>query len=150
MKNNVDLKKSGYALGVISVVLVLFWIGLLKFTPSEAMGIKGYVSHSFLMNWLYSVTSVQGVSNIIGIYEIITGILLIGSFWNHKVGAVAGYMTAIIFLTTLSFLITTPGIWKHMDGIIVTDFFVVKDLAFLAVALQVIGTSRESKRQSGL
>lgn len=143
-----DIKRSGYTLGVISVIIVLFWIGLLKFTPSEAMAIKGYVSHSFLMNWLYSVTSAQGVSNIIGIYEIVTGILLIGSFWNHKVGAIAGYLTLTIFLTTLSFLVTTPGIWKFLDGIMVTDFFLVKDFAFLAIALQVIGTSRETKRKA--
>lgn len=137
-----DLKKSGYTLGVISVVIVLFWIGLLKFTPSEAMAIKGYVSHSFLMSWLYSVTSVQGVSNLIGIFEILTGILLIGSFWNRRIGEIAGYLTLVIFLTTLSFLFTTPGIWKLLDGIIVTDFFVLKDLAFLAVALQVIGSNK--------
>lgn len=143
MKTNVDLRKSGYTLGVISVIIVLFWIGLLKFTPAEAMAIKGYVSHSFFMNWLYRVTSVQGVSNIIGIYEIVTGILLIGSFWNRRVGEIAGYLTLIIFLTTLSFLATTPGIWKLSDGIIVTDFFVVKDLAFLAIALQVIGTHKK-------
>jgi uncharacterized membrane protein YkgB len=146
MMKNLDLKKSGYALGVISVIIVLFWIGLLKFTPSEAMAIKGYVSHSFLMSWLYSITSVQGVSNIIGIYEIVTAILLAGSFWSSKVREIAGYLTVIIFLTTLSFLITTPGVWKFSDGIIVTDFFVIKDIAFLAIALQVIGNSKNTKK----
>ncbi len=145
---NLDLKKSGYTLGVISVIIVLFWIGLLKFTPPEAMAIKGYVSHSFLMNWLYSITSVQGVSNIIGIYEIVTAILLVGSFWSSKVGEIAGYLTVIIFLTTLSFLITTPGVWKFSDGIIVTDFFVIKDIAFLAIALQVIGNSKNTKKST--
>jgi len=149
MKNKINFKKSGYVLGVISVVIVLFWIGLLKFTPSEAVAIKAYVSHSFLMSWLYGLTSVQGVSNIIGIYEIITATLLIVSFWNDKVGTVAGYMTAIIFLATLSFLFTTPRIWKFSDGMIVTDFFVVKDLAFLAVSLQVIAKSKETNDWGG-
>ncbi len=139
-----DLRKSGYTLGVVSVIIVLFWIGILKFTPAEAMAIKGYVSHSFFMSWLYNITSVQGVSNLIGVYEILTGILLIGSFWNRRIGEIAGYLTLIIFLSTLSFLLTTPGIWKLSDGIVVTDFFVVKDLAFLAVALQVIGSNRKS------
>lgn len=137
-----DFKKTGYALGVMATIIVLLWIGILKFTPSEAMAIKGYVSNSFLMSWLYSVTSLQGVSNIIGIYEIITAILLIASFWNKKMGLIGGYLSAIIFLTTLSFLITTPGIWKVSEGVVVTDFFVLKDIAFLAVSLQIIGTNK--------
>lgn len=139
----IDLKKTGYNLGVIATVIILFWIGALKFTPAEAHAIKGYVSNSFLMNWLYRFNSIQGVSNIIGVYEIITGILLIASFWNRKMGLIAGYLTASIFLTTLSFLITTPGIWKLSDGLPVTDFFVIKDLAFLAVALQVISKNSQ-------
>ncbi|WP_316802985.1 DUF417 family protein [Pedobacter nototheniae] len=137
-----DLKKTGYTLGVIATIITLLWIGILKFTPTEALAIKGYVANSFLMSWLYNVTSVQGVSNIIGIYEIVTGVLLIGSFWNRKAGLIAGYLTAVIFLTTLSFLATTPGIWKITDGILVTDYFVLKDLAFLAISLQVIGKHR--------
>lgn len=137
-----DFKKTGYALGVMATIIVLLWIGILKFTPSEAMAIKGYVSNSFLMSWLYSLTSVQGVSNIIGIYEIITAILLIASFWNKKMGLIGGYLSAVIFLTTLSFLITTPGIWKVSEGVAVTDFFVLKDIAFLAVSLQIIGTNK--------
>ena len=137
-----DFKKTGYTLGVMATIIVLLWIGILKFTPSEAMAIKGYVSNSFLMSWLYSVTSVQGVSNIIGIFEIATAILLIASFWNKKLGLIGGYLTAIIFLTTLSFLLTTPGIWKVSEGVVVTDFFVLKDLAFLAISLQIIGTNK--------
>ncbi|MFD0792011.1 DUF417 family protein [Mucilaginibacter litoreus] len=137
-----DLKKSGYILGVISTITVLLWIGIFKFTPGEAAAIKGYVSNSFLMSWLYNVTSEQGASNIIGIYEITSAILLIASFWNKKLGLIGGYLTASIFLGTLSFLITTPGVWRISDGIPVTDFFVIKDFAFLAVALQVIGKNR--------
>ena len=145
-----DLKKIGYNLGVIATVMVLFWIGALKFTPAEALAIKGYVSNSFLMSWLYRLTSDQGVSNIIGIYEILTGILLIVSFWNSRIGLIAGYLSAVIFLSTLSFLITTPGIWKISDGLPVTDFFVIKDLAFLAIALQVIGKNKPDEPQASL
>ncbi|MBL4676857.1 MAG: DUF417 family protein [Mucilaginibacter sp.] len=133
-----NLKKASYNLGVIATIIVLIWIGILKFTPTEATGIKAYVSHSFLMSWLYHVASLQGVSNIIGTFEIVNAILLIVSFWNSRIGLIAGYLTALIFIVTLSFIITTPGIWHLMDGVPVTDFFVVKDMAFLAVALQVI------------
>lgn len=137
-----NFKKASYNLGVIATIIVLLWIGILKFTPSEAMGIKGYVSNSFLMSWLYHVTSVRGVSNLIGIFEITTAILLIISFWNSKIGLIAGYLTALIFIITLSFIFTTPGIWHLMDGVPVTDFFVLKDMAFLSVALGIIDKHR--------
>lgn len=133
------IENLGYTIGVIATVTVLLWIGIFKFTPGEAAAIKNYVSHSFLMNWMYSVFSTQQVSNIIGVFEIITGISLIASFWNQRIGLIAGILTLIIFITTLSFLITTPGIWRIIEGVPVTDFFVVKDLAFLAIALLVIG-----------
>lgn len=132
--------KAGYAVGVIGTIIVLLWIGLLKFTPSEAAGIKPYAENSFLMSWMYKVGTVQQVSDFVGSFEIITAILLIASFFNRQMGLIGGYLGLVIFLTTLSFIITTPGVWKHMDGVLVTDFFVVKDIAFLAIMIQVIGT----------
>ncbi len=134
-----NFKKTGYNLGVIAAIAVLLWIGIFKFTATEAMGIKHYVSNSFLMSWLYHVASDQAVSNLIGTFEIITALLLIGSFWNDKIGRIAGYAGIIIFLTTISFLFTTPGIWKAVEGVPTTDFFVVKDLAFLAIMFLVVG-----------
>jgi len=46
--------------------------------------IKPYVENSFLLSWLYSIFAVQKVSDLIGIFEIITGVLLLISFWNSK------------------------------------------------------------------
>ena len=134
-----NFSKTGYILGVSATALVLLWIGILKFTPTEAAAIKLYVENSFLMSWLYNVASVQMVSNLIGVFEIVTGLLLLSSFKSTKAGEIGGYLALIIFITTLSFLITTPHVWNFSDGVLVTDFFVVKDLAFLAIALQVIG-----------
>ncbi len=138
-----NFKKTGYNLGVIATIIVLLWIGIYKFTPTEAMAIKGFVSHSFLMSWMYKVFSDPVVSDLVGVFEIVTGILLIASFWNRKIGKIAGYLSLVIFLTTLSFLFTTPGVWKISDGVPVTEFFVLKDLAFAAIALQVIGRNSD-------
>lgn len=140
-----NFSKTGYILAVCATVLVLFWIGTLKFTPAEAIAIKPYVSNSFLMSWLYNVTSVQAASNLIGIFEIATGILLLASFRSVAAAKIGGYAALVIFVTTISFLFTTPGIWKLSSGVPVTDFFVVKDLAFLAIALQVIGKNAPDK-----
>lgn len=135
----INFKRAGYNTSVIAAIIVLIWIGLFKFTHTEAMAIKHYVSTSFLMSWMYKVASVQAVSNFIGAYEIATGLLLIVSFWSRRAGLIAGYLGAIIFVTTLSFLITAPGTWKTVDGLITTDFFVLKDLGYLGVFFLVIG-----------
>ena len=55
-----------------SVVLVLAWIGAMKFSAYEAGAIQGLVASSPLTSWLYSVFSVQGAANLIGTVEIAT------------------------------------------------------------------------------
>lgn len=140
---NINIEKLGYTIGVIGVAITLLWIGLFKFTLFEAKAIEPLVVNHFGMNWLYSILSVQGVSNLIGISEIIIAIGLIVSFWNVKIGKIAGIASTIIFITTLSFLATTPGIWKMVDGFPVTEFFLVKDIPFLAISLLVWGKNHK-------
>jgi len=133
--------KFGYGLSVIGVALVLIWIGIFKFTYAEANAIKGLVEHSFLMSWMLNIASLQGVSNFIGVFEIGTGLLLISSFWNKNLGKIGGVLSILIFLTTISFLFTTPGVWRSVEGVPITDFFILKDLTLLGVSLQVLDRS---------
>ena len=56
-----------------SLVLVLLWIGGMKFTAYEAEGISGFVSNSPLMSWAYSIFSVRTFSALLGITEIVIG-----------------------------------------------------------------------------
>ena len=94
-----------------SIVLVLAWIGAMKFTAYEAAAIEGLVASSPLMAWLYSLASQQGVSNLIGTIEIATAVALaVGPF--YRPAAVAGALGAIAtFSITLTFLFTAPG-WE--------------------------------------
>lgn len=147
--NIMRLEKIGYSLGVIATALVLLWIGLLKFTAEEATAIKPYVEHSFLMSWLYRIASVNTVSDLIGVFEIVTGVLLLGSFRSRAAGRIGSYLALVIFVTTLSFLFTTPGIWKMIEFVPVTDFFVLKDLGFLAIAMQVAGRHTKAAHSIG-
>jgi len=48
----------------------------LKFTPAEADGIQPLVAHSPFMSWMYLVVSKQGVSNFIGVVELLIALLL--------------------------------------------------------------------------
>ncbi|EKA7382545.1 hypothetical protein CGK27_23510 [Vibrio parahaemolyticus] len=132
-------------MGVLGVSLVLAWIGIYKFTPTEAKLIQPLVENHFAMSWLYNVISVQAVSNIIGATEIVVAIGLIVGIKNNKIAYLSGIAAALIFVTTLSFLLTTPNTWKVSDGVLVTNFFLVKDILFLAISVSVIERNKPSK-----
>lgn len=128
----------GYKIGVFGVVLTLLWIGVFKFTPTEAAAIEPLVANHPLIGWIYNFLSVQMVSNIIGLTEIIIAIGLIAGFFNPKIGYLSGLLALFTFITTLSFMITTPNTWKVVDGVLITNFFLLKDIVFVAIALLVI------------
>ncbi|HFG2012388.1 TPA: YkgB family protein [Vibrio cholerae] len=132
----------GYLIGVLGVSLILIWLGIYKFTPTEAKLIEPLVLNHPLMGWTYQFLSVQAVSNLIGATEIIVGIGLLIGLRSSKVAYYSGIASVVIFISTLSFLITTPDTWKVSDGILVPNFFLLKDILFLAVAINVIERNR--------
>ena len=75
-----EIRKRLESIGVgvlrYGLVVVLTLIGLLKFTSPEAAEIQPLITHSPLMSWMYVVLSVQGVSNVIGLIEITTALLI--------------------------------------------------------------------------
>lgn len=139
-----ELKQSniGYYLGVTGVALILAWIGIYKFTPTEAKLIEPLIANHPAMSWLYSLFSVELVSKLIGTVEIIIAAGLLIGFKKPKIAFFSGIAAALIFVTTLSFLITTPNTWKMSDGILIANFFLVKDILFLAIAISVIERNR--------
>src|SRR5215469_10788207 len=70
------LDAAGISVSRYGLVVVLLLIGVLKFTPGEAAGIRPLVAHSPLMSWMYGVLGVQGVSNLIGVTELATAALI--------------------------------------------------------------------------
>ncbi|PAM92246.1 hypothetical protein B4N84_25925 [Flavobacterium sp. IR1] len=138
-----NLNQIAYKLGVLGTVIILIWVGLFKFTATEAGAIKDLVENHFAMSWMYKVMSLQMVSNVIGFSEIIIGIGLFASLFYNKIGLYAGLGSAVIFATTLSFLFTTPGVFKSVEGFPVTDFFILKDIPYLAISLMVFVKGRE-------
>lgn len=133
--------KTGFYSALFGAVIILLWIGIFKFTPTEAKAIKPLVENSPLMSWLYLIGNVQQVSNFIGIFEIITALLLATFPFNKKLSLVGGVLNTVIFLSTLSFMFTTPNSFNVVDGILLPDAFILKDLAFLGIGLMVIGAN---------
>lgn len=137
----------GYTISVAGVAVVLLWIGIFKFSPTEAHGIEMYVNNNFLTSWLYKITDLQGASNTIGFIEIITGLALLFHFFWKPAGIIAGLFSVITFLITLTFLFTTPKVNATVDGFPVTDFFVLKDSMALGISLMVFGKSISTKKE---
>ena len=128
----------GYYISLFGAALILLWIGIFKFTPTEASAIKPLVENHFLTFFVYKVMSVQTVSNLIGTIEIIIALLLIFSAKFAVLKRYAGIGMIVTFLVTLSYLFTTPGMWKVVDGVPVTDFFILKDLMLLGFGFMIL------------
>src|SRR5262245_26866037 len=59
-----------------SLVLILLWIGTMKLTAVEAQAIRPFVENSPLFAWTYPVFGIQGLSNLLGVTEILVGLLI--------------------------------------------------------------------------
>ena len=112
-----------------SLVLFLVLFGLAKFTEGEALTIQPWVAHSPFLGWLYALTSVQGGSNVIGVIELIVGVLLAVRPWWPRASVVGSLGATVAFAITLSFLFTTPGLSPEWSG------FLMKDLVLVGAAL---------------
>jgi len=126
-----------------SIAGVLGWIGAMKFTAYEAGAIEGLVASSPFTSWLYSVTSVQGASNLIGSIEILTALALVAGLKFARVGLLGALAAAFTFLLTFSFLLTAPGWEQSLGGFpalsVVPGQFLLKDAVLFAGALFLAG-----------
>lgn len=141
-------EKVGDLLASGGLAVVIGWIGLLKFTPAEASAIEPFARHSPLSGWAFNYLTVQQFSNVVGLTELlIVGLLLFG-FVNRSARRLGGVLGTGMFLTTLSFLFTTPGV---VDGTVaglipaltVPGQFLLKDIVLLGVAIRTIGLRAE-------
>ena len=79
------------------LVLILLWIGAMKFTAYEAEGIRPFVENSPLFAWTYPVFGVQGLSNLLGVTEILVGLLIAVRPWFPRVSAVGSLLAVGMF-----------------------------------------------------
>ena len=126
---------AGLLIARFGVALVLGWIGLFKFTPTEANAIVPLIEHSPLMSWLLPTLGIRGTSNLIGSVEIITAVLLVAGTWSARALLAGSVLGTLTFAATLSFLFTTPGMFSLHDGFWVADGFLLKDVTLLGVCL---------------
>jgi uncharacterized membrane protein YkgB len=141
-----QVEAAGRALARYGLVVVVGWIGLMKFTAYEAEGISTYVANSPLMSWVYGFMSHRGFSAVLGVVEVGIALLIAARPFSPRASVVGSALAVGMFLTTLSFLVTTPGVWEPSAGGFpaLSGFpgqFVIKDLALLGISLWSLGES---------
>jgi uncharacterized membrane protein YkgB len=144
----------GRELARYGLVVVVGWIGLMKFTGYEAEGIRPFVANSPLMSWVYGLMSVQGFSALLGGVEVAIAILIATRPLSARASALGSALAVGMFLTTLSFLVTTPGVWEPSLGgfpalSAIPGQFLIKDLALLGISLWTLGEAWQVSEQRG-
>lgn len=146
MDRTLDLERFALRIGPqitrYGIVFLLFLFGAMKWTSAEARGIQPWVSHSPLWGWLYSVLGVQGTSIFFGVFEVAAAIAIATRPWFPVVSAAGSAFCVVMFLTTLSFLFTTPGL-------LASEFagFIMKDVVLLGGSLWSVGEALEAARK---
>lgn len=144
-KTGAQVKTWGGMLIRYGLVLVLGWIGAMKFTGYEAEAIRPLVANSPFMSWVYSIWSIQGFSNLLGTTEIATAFMIAFRPFSAKISALGSGLAVTMFLTTLSFLFSTPGWEPSLGGFpalsVVPGQFLLKDLVLLGAAVWSLGDS---------
>lgn len=138
------LERIGAAVIRYGLALIIVWIGALKFAAYEAAAIEGLVTNSPLLSWMYGIADVPTVAAVIGTGEIVLGLLIAIRPFAPRVSAVGSLGAILMFLTTLSFLLSTPGVWQPDYGfpfLSGAGQFLVKDLILLGAAIWTAGDS---------
>jgi len=133
-----------------SVVIVLAWVGAMKFSAYEAGAIQGLVASSPFTSWLYSVFSLQGASNLIGTIEIATAAAILFASLHRNIAIVGSLAAIATFAVTSSFLLTAP-VWEASLGgfpalNVVPGQFLLKDIVLLAAAISLLGKALSSEK----
>lgn len=135
------LDRVGMELLRLGLIIVLVWIGGLKFAKYEADSIVPFVANSPLMSFFYHHPAPEyrrhmnreGDLNLanrqwhetngtypvawgLGVVIVSIGILIALDPWLPQVAAVGSFLLILMACTTLSFLVTTPEAWVPALG----------------------------------
>jgi reactive chlorine resistance protein C len=129
------------------LALTLLLIGVLKFTAGEAQGIQPLVANSPLMFWLYRILSLQGVSNLIGLIEIVVALLIALRPLSARLSFIGSIGGIITFVLTVSFLFSTRGAFQFSHGFPMlgdAGQFLIKDLVLLGASMWTAAEARKA------
>jgi uncharacterized membrane protein YkgB len=128
----------------IGMIVMLLWAGSYKMTAPGAEGIVPLVSNSPLIWWHFKLFGPYIGSDIIGFTEWAAAILIILGYFRPKAGIIGGLIAVVMFFTTSTMLISTPGAIIAVPGIRYMRYmsflglFLFKDVISLGVSFYLI------------
>lgn len=95
--------------------------------------------------------SVRGFAVLIGVTEIVLGLLIATRPIAPKLSAIGSIGAIIMFLLTLTFVFTTPGVWQPGYGFPfpspMPGQFLAKDILLLGAAIWTAGEALRAARR---
>ncbi len=150
--------EAGQALGDAGMVFLrsalagtLLWVGALKFVEYEAEQIQPMVSTSPLFSWINRMLGKRKLAGLIGITEIVLGALIAARPLSPKASALGSLGATAMFLSTLSFILSMPGVWHEEHGFPALSMegqFLAKDGVLLGAAIVTAGESLRAARET--
>jgi len=140
-----SMENLGVHISRYGLVVTLLLIGVLKFTAGEAQGIQPLVANSPLMSWLYRILSLQGVSNLIGLIEIVVALLIALRPLSARLSFIGSIGGIITFVLTVSFLFSMRGAFQFSHGFPMlgdAGQFLIKDLVLLGASIWTAAEAR--------
>ena len=132
----------------VSLAIIYAWFGGMKFTDYEAQGLVPLVENSPLLSWFYAVFSVRGFSTFLGFVELSIGLLIALRLANPFFSAAGGLLSAGLFVTTVSFMVSTPGVVVPELGVpaitVAPGQFLLKDVGLFAASFWIFVDSLKS------
>jgi uncharacterized membrane protein YkgB len=125
----------------IGMVVMLLWAGTYKMTVPGADGIVPLVTNSPLTSWQFKLLGTYKGGDLIGLTEWTAAILIIAGYLKPKAGIIGGFIATIMFFTTSTMLITTPGTLNVVHGMKYMSFlglFLFKDVISFGASLYLV------------
>jgi len=127
-----------------SLVIVIAWIGALKYSAYEAAAVHPLIANSPIFSWLDHVFSVSAFAAVLGTVEIVAAVLIAIRPLSPRLSVIGSAMAVLLFLSTLSFLFTTPGVTAAGGFPVLSGLpgqFLLKDLVLLSASVWTLGDS---------
>jgi uncharacterized membrane protein YkgB len=132
-------------LGRYGLVVVIGWIGALKFANYEAHQIVPLVANSPFMGWLYHFLPVYTFSALLGVVELAAAVLLAIKPIAPKLSILGSLLAILLFMSTVTFLLTTPGVAEAAGGgfpaLSLLGEFLLKDVPLLGLSFWTLADS---------
>jgi reactive chlorine resistance protein C len=146
-QSTTSMERLGIHVSRYGLVITLLLIGVLKFTAGEAQGIQPLVANSPLMFWLYRIFGLQGVSNLIGLIEIVVALFIALRPLSARLSFIGSIGAIVTFVLTVSFLFSTPGAFQFSHGVPLlggAGQFLIKDLVLLGASIWTAAEARKA------